>query len=197
MPPDRPSIAAFIGVSWQDSARDMLIAAAFPWIESEADLDRSNRCAQVTTLNLCGFSNDEILGMLDYFPKLRSLFLDGTEVTEIGLATLPNREVLDTVTLKGPGPHLSALTWLSRCRGLKTIHVQRTDEPLDKMLATASRIPHMEHLSLIDSHASDDDVPLFAVLSGLKGLHIGGSRLSTDGLRALRKLLPKVDVSAG
>ena len=194
MPADRKSRAAYIGrPDHHDSALEMLIAAAFPWIETEADLDRANRCQRVTSLNLIGIGSDEMMSMLGRFPKLSSLHIDDA-ITEVGYATLPNHSKLEDLFIVGRAPSPSCMRHLAECHRLEDLYLTLDHVDWDELLSDIAAIPNLSSIALLNSELSDRHVSALSRLSRLKSIYVTGSEVSAEDEERLKAALPGVDV---
>jgi hypothetical protein len=113
---------------------------------------------------------DEHLANLGRLPALRGLFLDETAVTGRTLPHLVRLPKLCALSMKG--------TQLDDkgCLGLRDL-------------------ARLEHLNLAETQISDASIPLLVRLTKLRSLDITGTKITREGLKRLKKALPKTDIS--
>jgi Leucine Rich repeat len=144
-------------------------------------------------------------------PTLRSLILDGTEISDAGLDHLPCLRRLKNLSLAGTrigdrsidvisrysslrylnlsGTRISnrALELLADLNGLEILDVSHT--AIDaRGLARLRTIPKLTFLRLDDIPLDDDGIAALCTLKSLRGLHLRGTGINDNQLRQLASL---------
>jgi hypothetical protein len=129
------------------------------------------------------------------FDDLEELDLTGSTVADADLAALGplpcRRLVLDRTPISGPGlAHLKQWSTLKELRlGCPTLSFLG--------ICFVGELKQLERLSLADSGATDASLGSLRNLVGLRELDLTGTRVSAQGVAALRQALPKCDIKAG
>lgn len=132
-------------------------------------------------------TDDEKLKVLDDVPRLRTLKLTNTRVTDAGLARLARfRDLnclyvgnIDHTKLIGPNGAWLATRPLTGGKGLAALH----------------DLPKLKVLQLYGPGTSDDDLKGLVGLKHLRLLDLMGTRVTKEGVAELKKALPGCGIS--
>ncbi len=113
--------------------------------------------------------SDAALTSLASLPNLQELRLEGTEITD---AAMP------------------AIAKISGLRSLSLDNTKITGAGVEKLRGLTA----LERLGIVGTAADDRAVPTLSGMTSLKLLYVSRSRLSPEGMAAIRKALPKVSV---
>ena len=143
----------------------------------KTEIDSSVSGGPVVAVDRTGTAaNDSLMRRLTLFPKLRSLGLNETKVTDGGLEVLEEFSELDRLGLRGMG---------------------LTDRGMEHV-GDCARLRHVKNLMLLDvsdTQVSDAGILKLATLENLQTLFVRGSRVTAAGAEALKKDLPGVRVA--
>jgi len=126
---------------------------------------------------------------LDYFDKVREVYLYRTQVTDAGLAQLQSLTELEELDLRGTqvtGAGLAHLQGLTRLQVLFVTGIQFKDAELVHL----QRLANLQWLSLDRTQVTDAGLAHLHVLHGLRVLFLNGTHVTDAGLAQLRQALP-------
>lgn len=189
------------------------------WLRGLLGDDFFNHVARVNVSSTV--ADDATLHHLMAFPKLRSLLLVNTRVTDAGIARLEGLQSLEHLNLQGVTitdsslVRLSALEklrwlflgdtgvtdegvgYLSRLKALEGLDLSSTSIT-DRGLSHLRHIPHLRDLGLIDTAVTDEGLEQLACHKDLKTLWLPSPEtalITDDGIAKLQQALPDCDIS--
>jgi len=172
----------------------------------------------IDTIELTGTGvTDDDLALLAPLPKLPQLHLDGTKISDRGLAHLKNVELskvalgetqitdaglkhlsgqtkLRTLNLAGTRIGDEGLAHLKAATGLKGINLQGT-RVTDKGVAQLAELKELTELWLDGTQVTDEALRALERCEKLHYVSLSNSAVTSEGLAALRKALPNCQVS--
>lgn len=135
------------------------------------------------------FSDDDLLALRPALRNLKGLLLDGTGVTDAGLAAIRDSSDLQTLVLIGPrfsDAAIGHIAVLSRLESLDLGHTQVSDRGLAKLPA----LPELNSFELGSSHVTGAGMAELSKFPKLR--HIGVGAIGLQGFMHLAKL-PQMD----
>jgi hypothetical protein len=172
---------------------------------SDVGLHHLKRWPALQRLVLDGLAirDADVLLLQTLLPELTDLSLSRTQVSEDGLASLKGmkklrRLVLDSPFLRGPelANNLKGLTDLTELAELRLACPTLTDVHA-KQIGELKALMRLEVLSLAGCGVGDETLKQLHTLTGLKELDLAGTRVSTAGVAAAKKALPKCRIVGG
>ena len=127
---------------------------------------------------------DSHLGTIASFREITDLSLEGTAVSDKGLAKLGRLPKLEWLNLFQTGVGDEGLWALSKIRSLKMLPIGGT-KVTDAGLKHAGAMLQLEYLGLRGNAVGDKGVAFLAGLENLKGLHLGETEVGDAGVKHL------------
>jgi hypothetical protein len=121
------------------------------------------------------------------------VFLDGTKLTDAGLAHLNELTRLRVLDLTDTQVTDAGLAHLTGLKGLQRLHLTGT-KVTDAGLAHLTNLKRLTHLYLCDTGVTDAGLAHLKRLTGLQRLDLIGTKVTEAGVADLRKALPKVKI---
>lgn len=122
--------------------------------------------------------------------------LSGTELTDEGLAWVPQVENVVWLNLRGTQITNDGLKHLAEMKSLRRLHVEKTeigDDALDHL----AELENLEYLNLYGTQVTDAGLPKLAKLTNLQKLYLWQTEATLTGARKLQQALPELDVNLG
>ena len=139
----------------------------------------------VTSLHLFNVSlNDEELGNLAAFPKLKSLTLSGKGITDEGLKNLLTLEKLEMLSLRGTKITDAGIKHLAKLHRLKRLDLVGA-KVTHKGIQELATLPNLNELSLEATSIDNDGLQPVRGIKKLRKLNLRNTRVSDEGLRHL------------
>ncbi len=153
-------------------------------------------------------AGDEHLRLIAQGPRVRSLVLDGTQITDTGLMPLRAMSYLKTLSLGGTGVSDAGARVLADVRSLRYLDLRQTrlsNASLPSLAALAqlesldlsgtdvdgaglvhlAKLRNLQTLVLKDLAVGDRDVPALLTISSLRELHLRGTDITESGAAQL------------
>lgn len=127
---------------------------------------------------------------------VRQLSLEGTAVTDAGLAAIAGLTGLQALSLYGTKVSNAGLASLAGLTALETLWLSRT-QVRDAGLASQAGLTELQRLYLIGTQVTDVGLASLAGLTGLQSLDLSGTKVADAGLASLAGLtgLLRLDLS--
>jgi internalin A len=136
---------------------------------------------------------DKGMRSLHMLPALSLLSINRTRVTGVGLCALPNNEYLHLYMDKTPASD-KGLRAFARClTNLKVLDLSRTNVS-DKSAPVLASLLKLNELRLTDTQITDAMLQAFHSHPHLDALEVSGTRVTKDGVKALKKARRKMAV---
>lgn len=169
-----------------------LVCGSSPRNKSGGPPRKAARLQSLEKLDL-GFTQigDRGLASVTQFAQLRSLCLAGTSVSDSGVrhvAGLLKLKALDLSRTK-----VSDIKPLTGMAGLEELNLEHA-HIADEAVAHLQHMPALKVLSLACTNTSDSAVSSIIRLTSLQQISIVGTRLSGDGLKAIKQALAGVTI---
>lgn len=125
--------------------------------------------------------------LLTAFPKLRSVHLKRTNITDADLAGLANLRALESLDLRGTGIQGSGLRELQSLPRLSELDLDGTQVD-DRGLSVLSDLPHIRRLVIGSPNVTPTGWRQLGKLRSLEILLLRGSPIDAEGVEALHGL---------
>jgi hypothetical protein len=126
--------------------------------------------------------------------NMRTLCLENSRVTGEGCVNLAAWRSLEELSLIGAPVNNAGLGKISGIRSLRSLVLNYCEGITDEGLACLKALPALEYLQLMHTSITDAGVKHLKEVKSLKDLHVGGTHMTEDGARELRKHLPNLSV---
>ncbi|HVX62786.1 MAG TPA: hypothetical protein VHC19_19360 [Pirellulales bacterium] len=131
---------------------------------------------------------------LNRLTELRSLTLNGKQVTDESITPAATLVRLDNLTLNDTSVTGAGLARLGRLQELTTLNLGGS--PIDDtVLARLKGLKKLRYLYLYNTNVTDAGLAHLKALPELQQVNLGGTKTTEAGVEALRKALPKANVS--
>jgi internalin A len=130
---------------------------------------------------------DEDLERLRYFPKLRWLSLDKTQIDGSGLTHIERMRSLKSLSVQQTNVDDEFLTYLRHLTELRHLGLART-RVTGRGLENLKELQQLDTLWLSRTDVTDADVQHIVCLRNLEDLNLGGTKISDEGARQLKEL---------
>lgn len=158
--------------------------AALRKLGADIDLNEDGNATRIVAPN--GFTNAD-LKHLGGLPKLVSLDLSGTRVTNVGMATVKELKTLRDVDLMHLPISAEGTNCLTGLVQLNNLNLQFTHVD-DEAVAHLTRIPDLEKLWLGHTRLTDAGLQHVARIESLSDLSLNSTQVTDAGIRHLSKL---------
>lgn len=141
----------------------------------------------VVAVDLIDFGTDELLVEVSKLTRLEDLQLNGSEVTDAGLAFLSGLTKLKHLTLRKSKVTDAGLIHLKALTNLEQLHLGETDCG-DAGLKHLRGLPRLKMLGLRYTKIAEGEFVNLKEMTNLEELRIGGNTIGDVGLVQLKKL---------
>ena len=166
--------------------------------DTKADDDDARLLGRLPAVEHVGLAKtnitDEALATVGRLSGLRSLSLIETRITDRGMAHLEPLE-LESLSLWKTDVTDRGVKHLRNMKSLRNLVLDET-RITNACLEDVGRLTNLEEwLGLTQTQITDDGLHHLTRLKKLQNLNLIGTNVSNDGLRKLRKALPKANIS--
>ena len=135
----------------------------------------------------------------DTLRSIRSIYLQGTQLSEETLALLLTRLSLEELFLSKTQTSDEGLRQIARQQGLQRLQLDGCPNITDDCIADVARLPELVHLGVHDTNLTDAAVEQLTRMPRLETLDIRRTRITEDGFEKLKQGLPNchIEWSAG
>jgi hypothetical protein len=126
-------------------------------------------------------------------PRLRSLTLSGTDITDAGMQSIGKMPMMQTLLLnetRVSDAGLQQVQRLTEMRQLSLYHTHVTDEGLVYLKG----LSNLNELTLSGAHITDHGVMQLTGLRNLRHLTLSQTGVTKTGIQELKKALPKLEI---
>lgn len=196
-------LGAEVTLSWDHAIIGLEFAPGNGSKVSDANLEEISKLPHLVKLDLGGYLggrasiSDAGIAHLNNSVQLRSLNLDGTEITAAGLADLKNLSQLQDLFLGSTGitgPDLVHLEGFSNLRGLWLNHTEIDDADLAHLKKHLKGMVHLHILHLAATNITDAGLVHLESMTQLRVLRVNGPGVSVEAMRALQEKLPRTEI---
>jgi hypothetical protein len=132
-------------------------------------------------------ADDALLKKIAAFTRLKSLWLDGTQVTDAGVANLSDLNELDRVSLTATEITDAALDVVKGWSRLEVLHLDKT-RVTDAGIAKLAGLSNLTYLNLNLTAVGDSGLSSLNGLTRLEWLRLKGTDVTDAGLIKLKQL---------
>ncbi len=185
VPPDAfPGLRKLLGNDFFDN----VIQATFPPAAGDADLACLEALPKLDTLDLSGTHvSNAGLASLEGLAQLAFLNLDQTKITDAGLEHLKGLTNLQELSLGNTRVTDAGLAHLEKLSKLQLLVLDQT--PITNAgLAHLKNLKQLQTLNLQGTQLTDDCLNYFAMLSHVQKLDISETTITSAGLRRLKEI---------
>jgi len=133
--------------------------------------------------------DEELVNVVEQFPRVRDLLLGRTSITNAGLAKLQACRNLESLSLQGLPITARGLQHLVVHHGLLFLDLSGTDIS-DGDLKILVSFPNLEELRLCDTRISDEGLAHLHQCQHLTSLALTKTNVTTQGISKLQQALP-------
>jgi Leucine-rich repeat (LRR) protein len=185
VPPDAlPRLRKMLGNDFFDN----VIKATFPHEARDADIGCLEALPKLDTLDLSGTNvSDAGLTSLEGLTQLNFLNLDQTKITGAGLEHLKGLSNLQELSLRKTRVSDAGLAYLEKLSKLQVLALDQT-HITNPGLACLKNLKQLHTLSLRGTQLTDDCLDNLASLSHVQKLDISETLITNPGLRRLKEI---------
>lgn len=184
------SLAGLAGLQFLDLEQTKITDACAPHLANLKNLVRIDLGA--FDVNEDGFGvGDKVLSVLATLPKLSSIELRLTKVTDAGMAELAKCLSLEGITVEGTDVTDAGLVHLAKLKNLKSLSLGVYNEGAkitDEGLKTVGQMTGLKWLQLSGTPITDAGLPHLAGLKNLTSLQLDETKATSAGLAHLEPL---------
>ena len=161
--------------------------------KTDEDINYASQLKALKSVSFDGALTDNELSLFIGQAEMQTLSLEGTDVTDTGLAHLANMRQLETLYLDNTRIGDDGLATLSRLRSLVNLDLTNT-LITDVGMRHLAGMPNLRHLSIARTQITDVGLAELHLCKPLTTLVLADTSVTANGVKRIREMLPDCDV---